>query len=611
MDNTILCRSLSDIFVEYFTLKSIESHDLFKHSQGLLRHQPTRIIRCKPPQPASDIVNLPTTKSHPCLKTTNYHPTNFYKFKNDNEILTYIPLSKDSKEVLPTHVLEVYERTPFKAHESDPNLVQGKQFALFLGFKIHSIPGVSNRTQVIKIFQQIFGIAKKNTKLIANILKVPRQIAYSSVRDPDEVSEFYDKLCRNCKIYTCFMHFIDKKPEYSVDTSKHTYEMHRVSHEHKMDELDPNNVKNRWWENRANVKDSGRWLLDYKCSNPERCGMRVRKISQVSIRPRSKFILKKMLSKGVRNPCSISLFIGYSCEDTGYFIHSYISSFKEYPTPHQLVRFPPTDLVSHQFTIPPSARENCYCAIECRDDAACECYTSIERGICHKFCECNIKCKRFLGCNCHMGQCKTDKCLCFANQRECDPDLCLSCCSLQAIRMGRNGALFTTGKGKFLLCKNVRIQLGLRKRTGLSVSTLPGAGLGLFALEDMKKDEFITEYTGEILSSQESERKGAIYDAQEHSYIFGIGNFAIDATYQGNKMRFVNHKSHNEQNCEAVTWAINGNSIVILKARKFIKKGDELFFDYGYNRETIAYMWYREYEDSLDKKSKIKKSKHT
>jgi hypothetical protein len=610
MDNTILCRNLSDILVEYFTLKSIESHDLFRHSQGLLRHQPVRKIRCKAPEPASDIVTLPTTKSHPSLRTTNYHPTNFYKFKNDNEILTFIPLSKDSKEVLPDKLLGVYERTPFKALESDPNLVQGKQFAVFLGFKIHSIPGVSNLTQVTTIYRQIFGISKKNTKLIANILNIPRRIAYLTARDPDEASEFYDKMCRNCKTYTCFMHFIDKKPELLTDISRQKFEVHRVSHEHKMDDLDPNNVKNRWWQNRANAKESGRWLLDYKCKYPERCGRRVQKNSDVKIKPRSKFILKKMLSKGVRNPCSISLFIGYSCEDTAYFIQSYISYYEELPTPHKLVRFPPTDLVSHQ-PILSSARENCSCTKVCTEETACECYSSTERGVCHKFCECNIKCNRFLGCNCQMGQCKTDKCLCFANQRECDPDICLSCCALQAIRMKRNGALFTTGKGKFLLCKNVKIQQGLRKRTGLSISTLPGAGLGLFALEDVKRDEFITEYTGELLSSQESERKGAIYDAQEHSYIFGIGNFAIDATYLGNKMRFVNHKSHNEQNCEAVTWAINGNSIVILKAKKLIKKGDELFFDYGYNKETISYTWYREYEDSFDKKNKVKKSKYS
>lgn len=60
----------------------------------------------------------------------------------------------------------------------------------------------------------------------------------------------------------------------------------------------------------------------------------------------------------------------------------------------------------------------------------------------------------------------------------------------------------------------------IQKRTYCGPSKI--AGNGLFLLEPAEKDEFITEYTGERISDDEAERRGAIYDRYQCSYIFSM-----------------------------------------------------------------------------------------
>ena len=47
------------------------------------------------------------------------------------------------------------------------------------------------------------------------------------------------------------------------------------------------------------------------------------------------------------------------------------------------------------------------------------------------------------------------------------------------------------------------------------------AGFGCFIDEAAEKGELISEYTGELITSREAERRGNIYDKFGCSYIFG------------------------------------------------------------------------------------------
>lgn len=50
----------------------------------------------------------------------------------------------------------------------------------------------------------------------------------------------------------------------------------------------------------------------------------------------------------------------------------------------------------------------------------------------------------------------------------------------------------------------------------------PVAGLGAFAGEPIKKNEFVVEYTGELISHDESEKRGHVYDERDHTYLFNL-----------------------------------------------------------------------------------------
>ena len=95
------------------------------------------------------------------------------------------------------------------------------------------------------------------------------------------------------------------------------------------------------------------------------------------------------------------------------------------------------------------------------------------------------------------------------------------------------------------------------------------AGLGLFADEDIKKGEFVIEYTGDMLTRDEADRKGG-------KYLFEISSRrVVDGSGRSNIARYINHSC--KPNCEV---EIKRGKILIYSIRN-IKSGDELNYDYG------------------------------
>jgi len=102
-------------------------------------------------------------------------------------------------------------------------------------------------------------------------------------------------------------------------------------------------------------------------------------------------------------------------------------------------------------------------------------------------------------------------------------------------------------------------------------------GRGVFALEDIAEGETLIEYVGEIISWKEALRRHP-HDPKDpnHTFYFSLDDGrVIDALYGGNSSRWINHAC--KPNCEADE--VEGR--VFIKARRDIRAGEELNYDYG------------------------------
>ena len=106
-------------------------------------------------------------------------------------------------------------------------------------------------------------------------------------------------------------------------------------------------------------------------------------------------------------------------------------------------------------------------------------------------------------------------------------------------------------------------------------------GRGAFATRRIRKGTRIIEYTGEIITDEEADRR---YDDEQmerhHTFLFSVDvNHVIDGARKGNAARFINHSC--DPNCEAV---IEENRVYI-DALRTIEPGEELLYDYQYERD--------------------------
>ncbi|CAK6950730.1 histone-lysine N-methyltransferase NSD3 isoform X2 [Scomber scombrus] len=121
-----------------------------------------------------------------------------------------------------------------------------------------------------------------------------------------------------------------------------------------------------------------------------------------------------------------------------------------------------------------------------------------------------------------------------------------------------------------------------------------GRGWGLRTNQVLRKGDFVTEYVGEVIDSEECQQR--IKRAHENH----VANFymltltkdrVIDAGPKGNSSRFMNHSC--SPNCETQKWTVNGDVRIGLFTLCDIEAGTELTFNYNLhcvgNRRTSCH----------------------
>jgi len=102
-------------------------------------------------------------------------------------------------------------------------------------------------------------------------------------------------------------------------------------------------------------------------------------------------------------------------------------------------------------------------------------------------------------------------------------------------------------------------------------------GKGVFARVDFARGETIIEYRGAVISWAEAQaRPPHNPDEPNHTFFFHIDDdHVIDGGTRGNSARWINHSCH--PNCKAE----EDRGRVLIKARRKIRAGEELNYDYG------------------------------
>jgi len=148
-------------------------------------------------------------------------------------------------------------------------------------------------------------------------------------------------------------------------------------------------------------------------------------------------------------------------------------------------------------------------------------------------------------------------------------------------------------------------------------------GNGVFASDDIPSGVRILEYLGEKITKKESDRRGwALFEKAQKTgdaavYLFILNKkYDIDGDFPWNDARLINHTC--EPNCESEV--IRGKIWIV--ALRYIAKGEELGFNYGFNLDDykdhpcrcgtsscVGYIAGEEYWPKLNKKLKTQRKK--
>ena len=118
----------------------------------------------------------------------------------------------------------------------------------------------------------------------------------------------------------------------------------------------------------------------------------------------------------------------------------------------------------------------------------------------------------------------------------------------------------------------------------------PIQGRGAFATRTIRKGQRFAEYTGEIITHQEADRRYDDKNGRHHTFLFTLNDYiVIDARKVGNDARYINHS------CDPNAESVIDDDQVWIEALRTIRAGEEIAYDYRfewqdeYGPEDIRY----------------------
>ncbi|KAJ9086576.1 hypothetical protein DSO57_1002702 [Entomophthora muscae] len=192
------------------------------------------------------------------------------------------------------------------------------------------------------------------------------------------------------------------------------------------------------------------------------------------------------------------------------------------------------------------------------------------------------------GCNC-TGACHPNKeCSCFEHQTN---HSYFPTYTSRRLKLTDNFGIFECNSrcSCSKTCGNRVVQQGRKVKIQLFKTSLKGWGVR--ALQNIKQGTFIMEYVGEIITTDEAERRGRVYDALQTTYLFDLDfehgqeedcYYTIDAAYFGNASHFFNHSCDPNMAIRSVFIDSHSKDLHHLAffAIKHIEAFEELTFDY-------------------------------
>ncbi|PYH98755.1 hypothetical protein BO71DRAFT_425779 [Aspergillus ellipticus CBS 707.79] len=176
--------------------------------------------------------------------------------------------------------------------------------------------------------------------------------------------------------------------------------------------------------------------------------------------------------------------------------------------------------------------------------------------------------------------CELSKCMCTADtgcDEECQNRYMFYECDEDNCGLGPE-----CGNRSFEELKH-RTKAGGKYNIGVEVIKTDDRGYGVRSNRTFEPNQVIVEYTGEIVTQSECEKRmRTIYKNNECYYLMYFDqNMIIDAT-RGSIARFVNHSC--EPNCRMEKWTVAGKPRMALFAGdRGIMTGEELTYDYNFD----------------------------